>query len=198
MDTWKEFGQFLAQYGLNMLAAVAILVVGWIVAWAISALVRRGLKRTAVHRRIVTQVAGDETAAVQVEIWTARLVFAVLMLFVVIAVFEALLLQSITAPLSEMLAVVLDYVPRLLGALFLVAVAWALASLLRAVIRRGVEALNLDERLGEPAATEATTEAAKPSLAQSISGTVYWLVFLLFLPAVLGALELRGLSLIHI
>ncbi|TDT44270.1 putative transporter (transmembrane protein) [Halospina denitrificans] len=189
METWSDFGQFIAQYGLNVLAAIVILVVGWIIAWVLSALVGRGLKHTSIHERIAEHVAGDETGAVQIENWTKRLVFAVLMLFVLIAVFEALLLQSVTGPLSEMLTVVLDYIPRIAGALVLILLAWGLATLLRAVLSRSIGAMRLDERLNET--TEITHQG--PTLAQTISNTVYWLVFLLFLPAVLGALELQGL-----
>lgn len=189
MDTWSEFWQFVTQYGLNVLAAIAILVVGWIIAWVLSGLVGRGLKHTSIHERIAEHVAGDEAGAIQIENWTKRLVFAVLMLFVLIAVFEALLLKSVTGPLSEMLTIVLDYLPRIAGALVLILLAWGLATLLRAVLRRSIGSLRLDECLGET--TETTPRG--PTLAQTIANTVYWLVFLLFLPAVLGALELHGL-----
>lgn len=189
METWSEMGQFVAHYGLNVLAALAILVVGWLIAWILSALVGRALKHTSIHQRMATQLAGDEIGANQIESWTTRLVFAILMLFVVIAAFEVLLLQSITGPLSEMLTIVLDYLPHAAGALLLIAIAWGLATIARAVVSRGVGALRLDERFRD--VTE--TSAEGPDLAKTVSNTVYWLIFLLFLPAVLGVLQLHGL-----
>ena len=189
METWSEIGYLASQYGLNVLAALAILVVGWIAAWVLSGLVGRALKHTSLHKRVATELAGDGTSANQIGNWTAQLVFAILMLFVVIAVFEVLLLQSITAPLSEMLAIVLDYLPRAAGALLLIGIAWGLATVSRALVSRGVGALRLDERFRDVS----ETPSQGPDLAKTLSSTVYWLIFLLFLPAVLGVLQLHGL-----
>jgi hypothetical protein len=102
--------------------------------------------------------------------------------------FEALLLESIKTPLSEMLTVILDYAPRIAGAVAVLAGAWVLATILHKVIRRSLEALKLESRIGSDA-----VPADQSTLAGSIANTVYWLTFLLFLPALLGVLQLEGL-----
>jgi hypothetical protein len=189
MEQWESFLATSGAYLLNVVSAVVILVVGWVVAWLVATLVRRGLARTTLHKKVLTDVGGEASErGVDLDRWIARAVFLVLMVFVLIAVFEALLLQSITAPLSEMLTVVLDYAPRIAGAALIFAAAWLLATVMRALIRRGLDALNLEGRL-----TRDTLPSDQTTLAQSIATTVYWLVFLLFLPALLGALELQGL-----
>ncbi|MDZ7705606.1 MAG: mechanosensitive ion channel [Trueperaceae bacterium] len=189
MDMWTDFGAYIGQYLVNVLAAVGILVVGWILAWLLSGVVRKTLRRTGIHERLTAGVAGEESVQeANVDRWVGRSVFIVLMIFVVIAVFEALLLQSITAPLSEMLAVILDYAPRLAGAILLLGLAWVVAVLLRKALEGGLSAVNLDERLDR-----AGMEAGEVSLSTTIAQTVYWLVFLLFLPAILSTLQLGGL-----
>jgi hypothetical protein len=72
----------------------------------------------------------------------------------------------------------------------LLLVAWIVASALRLVLSRVLTAAKIDERLGSEAGLE---EEKRVPLAQTLGNAVYWLVFLLFLPAVLGALELQGL-----
>lgn len=176
-------------YGANILIAVVILVVGWVAAWIIANLIRRALARTSMHRKFLSEVTDhDDAQSIDVDRWISRTVFAVLMVFVIIAVFEALLLRSITTPLSEMLSVVLDYAPQVVGALLICLAAWAIATLLRTLLRRGLGKLKLDEQLGQ-----AGIETDRTTLAESIATTVYWLVLLLFLPAVLGALDVQGL-----
>ncbi|SDF52154.1 Conserved TM helix [Limimonas halophila] len=139
METWSGFVETATAYALNVAAAVVILVVGWVLAWIIAALVRNGLRRTRLNEWVAGEVTGESPdRAVTLDRWIARAVFIVLMVFVLIAVFEALLLQSITAPLSEMLTVVLDYAPRIAGAAAVIAVAWLLATVFRAFIRGGV------------------------------------------------------------
>jgi len=58
-------------------------------------------------------------------------------------------------------------------------------------VTRGLTAAKIDERLS----SEAGAGEAPVSLAKTIGEAVYWLVFLLFLPAILEALGMRGLLL---
>jgi hypothetical protein len=175
----------------NALGALAILIVGWIAARALAALTRRALQRTDLDSRIARWVTGKEDAeAVPVEDWVSKGVFYLVLLFVLVAFFEALGLTLITEPLNELLRTLFDYAPRLLGAGLLLLAAWIVASVLRIIVSRALTAARVDERLGDQAGIE---EERRVSLAQTLSEAVYWLVFLLFLPAVLGALELEGL-----
>jgi hypothetical protein len=174
----------------DALGALAILIIGWIVARVLSSVVGRALKRTDVDNRIARGIAGKEDAKpLPVEEWVSKGVFYLILLFVLVAFFQALGLTLITEPLNELLNQLFDYAPRLLGAGLLLLVAWIIASVLKIVVVRALTAASIDERLGE----EAGIEEGQGSLAQTLSEAVYWLVFLLFLPAILGALELTGL-----
>ncbi len=175
----------------QMLIALAILVVGWLVALVSAALVRRGLNRTEFDNRIARWLVGEENEEkFEVERWASRFVFWLLMLFVLVAFFEVLGLRVITEPLNRFLEEIAAYVPNLIGPAILAAVAWGIATGLRFVVRRVLGLMALDERLGEGAGLE--DEKTMP-IARTVSEAVYWLVFLLFLPAILGALQLDGL-----
>ena len=86
---------------------------------------------------------------------------------------------------------IFEFVPRLLGALLLALIAWVVASGLRFVVTRGLRAAKLDERVALEAAREEGGGAVP--LSKSLGDIMYWLVFLLFLPALLDALALKGL-----
>ncbi|MDH4136134.1 MAG: mechanosensitive ion channel [Anaerolineae bacterium] len=187
----EQMAQLVGEYIPNLIAALAILVVGWLVALIISAIVRGALRRTTLDNRLARWVVGEEAAkAVEVERQIARGVYYLLMLFVLIAFFQTLGLTLITEPLNQLLIQVFEYAPRLLGAGLLLLIAWIVASALKLVISRVLSAAKIDERLGSGAGLE---EEERVPLAQTLGNAVYWLVFLLFLPAVLGALALEGL-----
>jgi len=112
------------------------------------------------------------------------------MLFVLIAFFQALGLTLITEPLNQLLVQVFRYAPRLLGAGLLLLLAWVLASLLRHLVSRALSVAKIDERFGSQVGLE---EEERVPLTKTLADAVYWLVFLLFLPAVLSALALEGL-----
>jgi hypothetical protein len=96
----------------------------------------------------------------------------------------------ITEPLTRFLNQIFEYLPNLIGPAILVVVAFLVASGLRFVVRRVVSASKLDERLADQAGLK---EGEAPPLSKTMGDAIYWLVFLLFLPAILGALKLEGL-----
>ncbi len=175
----------------QLMLALAILVVGWLLALVIAALVRRGLNRTEFDNRFAGWLVGEEKAeGFDIERWVSRGVFWLLMLFVLVGFFEVLGLRLVTQPLSRFLDEVIGYIPNLIGPAVLLAVAWGLATGLRFLVRRVLGAMALDERLGEGAGLE---DDKTVPISKTVGEAVYWLVFLLFLPAILGALHLDGL-----
>lgn len=174
----------------NALAALAILIIGWLVARLIAVLVRKALQRTDLDNRIASFFTGEDAAAVPIEDWVAKGVYYLILLFVLLAFFQVIGLTIIAQPLNELLNKLLTYLPGLLGAGLLLLIAWLVATLLRRLVSKVLAASKLDERLGAQVGVE---EEGKVSLAQTLGDAVYWLVFLLFLPAILGALQLEGL-----
>ncbi len=189
----QQFLQTLGSYLPGALGAIAILIGGWLLALIVSAIIRSVLKRTNVDERIAKLIrAEDEVEAgrVQVARWTGKAVFYLIMLFVVVAFLQALNLTVAAEPINQFLNQVLSYLPLVLGAGALLLVAWLLASALKFIVVRLLQAVKLDERLSSEADIEVSEELA---ISTTLGNVTYWLVFLLFLPAVLGALKLQGL-----
>ncbi|HEY3341189.1 MAG TPA: mechanosensitive ion channel [Anaerolineae bacterium] len=94
-----------------------------------------------------------------------------------------------TVPLFDQVS---QFLPRLVTAVLLIILAFIIAVIVRAVLRRVVTALRLDERMRSG---QAGGTSAGGSLANLIGQVGFWLVILLFLPAILSALEIGGLLL---
>lgn len=174
-----------------LLGALLILILGWLAAYLISRLVRAALRRTTIDNRIVSWVRGEESETPDIEPAIGRIVFWFVMIFVFIAFFNALKLAAVTEPLQNMVESILGALPNVVKATVLLLVAWLLATGLRLVVRKGLDTVGLDQRLGGEM-VDSTGEKQIP-VSQTLSETVYWLIFLLFLPAVLGALRMEGL-----
>jgi hypothetical protein len=183
--------QLVLSYVPTLVGALLLLLVGWLIALAVSGVVRRALRRTTLDNRLAGWIAGEEAAeGIEVERWIARAVFWLIMIFVLVAFFQVLGLTLVTEPLNQLLIQVFQYAPRLVGAGLLLILAWVLASILRFFVTRVVKTAKIDERLGSLAGLE---EAERVPLGKTLGDAAYWLVFLLFLPAVLGALAVEGL-----
>ncbi len=190
-DLFNEVTQVMAANVPKLLGALAILVIGWLAALIVAAVVRAGLRRANLDRRLAGWGVSEEKGkGVSVESVITKFVFYMTMLFVLVVFFQMLGLTLVTEPIDTLLNRVSEYAPRIVGAALLLLIAWIVASLLRLIISRGLTAAKLDERLGERAGIKA--ERPVP-MVKTVSEAVYWLVFLFFLPAILGALQLGGL-----
>ena len=187
---WNQTVGLVGGYVPNLIGALAILIVGWIVALILAAIVRRLLRRTTIDNRLADWMAGEKGGPVEIERLFGRVVFWIAMIFVLMAFFEALSLTVITQPLNALLSEITGFMPQVLGAVVLLLLAWVIAAVMRKVVTLALDAVDLDRRLGKEAGLE---EEQDLPLSKTVGGAVYWIVFLFFLPAVLGTLEIGGL-----
>ncbi len=176
----------------SLLAALAILLVGLLVAAIASSITRGILNRTNVDNRIAAGIvgSGDRRDLPKVENVISSFVFWVIVLFTAVAVLQALNLQVVSQPLNTFLNQVIGFIPKLVGAAILFAVAWVVATLVKLITTRGLHALRLDQRLNQQPSS-GTGEASQLSLADTIGNALYWFIFLLFLLPILNALDLN-------
>ena len=176
---------------LNFLFAIVVLVVGWIIAGIIRSVIRNLLGRTNIDNKIGGWISGREgDESLPIEKWISEAVYWVIILFVVVAFLQTLKLEAVSEPLNSLLEQITSFLPKIGGALILLALAWLLATLVKMVVTRALGAFRIDERLGQQVG-EDTTEAPF-SLSETIANTLYWFIFLLFLPSILSTLELEG------
>src|SRR5262245_9304877 len=136
----------LVAYIPNIVAAIVILLVGWLIAVLLRNVTRGLLRRTPVNSWLGRWLS-DHAVATPVDAaqLIASAVYCLALLLVFIGVCEALNLTLITEPLRQLLQTVLVYIPRILGAIVLLLVAWAIATVARRLIVRGMRATRLDE-----------------------------------------------------
>ncbi|MFE4107021.1 mechanosensitive ion channel [Almyronema epifaneia] len=182
----NRFGSFLP----NLVAAILILLAGWLIATIAASLTRGLLNRTNLDDRIANMVMGrDRDQDVPVENWIATVVYWIILIFTLVAFLKALNLTEVSEPLNNLLQQIFLYLPRIAGAALLLGLAWLIATLVKLLVTRGLSRFNLDDRLAEQ-----TGGNTGPFLVnETIGDILYWFVFLLFLPLILSALELEGL-----
>lgn len=190
-DTLNQIYTSIGAYIPNLLGALVVLIVGVFIALIISAIVRGVLQRVKLDQKIsgwrdkkVEGESHDVTRGI------GKGIFWLIMILVLIAFFQALRLTLVTDPLNRLLNQIFTFLPQLIGAAILLLIAWLIASLLRLIITRIMKTAKLDERIGGKVDPEKETPV---QFTKTIGDVVYWLIFLLFLPALLGALNLEGL-----
>ncbi|MFH1682150.1 MAG: mechanosensitive ion channel [Candidatus Eisenbacteria bacterium] len=184
MDVTGMFEAMFSTIGENLpgiVGALLILIIGWILA----VVIRAGIRKMLVWARLNERVLRGTEKKVDFEGGIAKAVYYILLVLVFIAFFDKLNLELVAGPLRALADEIFGYAPKLIAGTALLLVAWILASFLRGVASTLLGRTQVDEKLSR--------EAGMKPMSETIGHILYWLVFLLFLPAVLGALELRGL-----
>jgi hypothetical protein len=177
----------------DLVTALLILLVGYLIALFASSFTQRLLKKTELDNRIAGWVGGsrEDAESIPVEKWVGSAVFWLIFIFTIIAVLDRLQLTSASVPLTNLLNEITSYLPKLFGALSLLALAWVLATICRMLMRRILDMFEIDERLNRQVGDTETPHQF--SLSHTLADAVYWFIFLLFLPMILSALQLSGL-----
>lgn len=211
MTIVEEITQVLFAYIPNVIGAVLILLIGWIIAALVASLIERLLRRVRLDERLGQALSdGGKQVPTRTSHWIGRGVFWLIMLVAIIGALQALNLTLLIAPFNALLNDFFGLLPRLAAGAIVFMVAWLIATVLRFAVSRALRALRLDERVAAeheaqkqiaqpaplPGLSPELAPAAEPTprpLTEILATTVYWLVFFLFLPAILGALGLQSL-----
>jgi hypothetical protein len=200
MDFQKLFAD-LGQSAAILIPILAIIVglfIAWIVARLGAFLVRKGLERIQVDERISESM---ETKA-QITKWVSGFTFWALFIFVLVWLINfaqgfipGLQGNVVQSPLQALLA---EWVGKIISVGISLLVAWVIATILKFLVVYVLNVTKLDERLGEniPSETPETmdpmeasaTPPRKSNMNESIGKTVFWLVFLVFIPSILNNL----------
>ena len=184
MDFSEVGSSLVSALGENLpriLAAIAILVIGWIVA----VVVRAGVRRLLAMVRLNTQVAKTTEQKLDLESGVSAGAFWLVILITLIAVFNALNLALASGPFEVLVKEIAAYLPRLLAGTLLALVVWLAAVALRTIVTRALDASGLDEKL--------SAGTGMQPMRKSVGNMLFWLVVILFVPAILNVFDLGGL-----
>ncbi|MFC3716659.1 mechanosensitive ion channel [Luteimonas soli] len=177
-DTWyMPLQASLGTYLPTILGALAVLLIGWIVALVAASLTRKGLAKLRANERLATQTK----SGTDFQRLGGRIVFWIIFLVALVGALGILRIDGVTGPLSGLL-------DTLVPAIVLGVVAWLVATVVRVVVHKVLGATSLDEKLVD------ADRPKRPPLSRTMGDVAYWLVLLLFLPAIVGTLHIDALT----
>ena len=182
-QTSSTVGAFLP----SLIGAIGILFIGWIIAFILSTVVRNLLKRTDLDNRLGSMATGGSAKSnLNTEKLGGDIVFWLVFLYALSAALGAIHLDGAAAPLTNVLTQVTAFVPKLISAAVLGAIAWLVATAVKTIVTRTagtiMPAMSRRMAVGE--------NQVLPS--ETLGNALYWFVFLFFLPTILGVLDLQG------
>lgn len=175
----------------NLLMALLVLLIGWIIAKLIGSGVEKALKKTNADNRFFSK-AGIGSEKYPPEKIVGKVIYYILLIFVFILFFNVLNLTIIASPLVSMFTTMTSFIPNVLKAALILLIGWIAASILKAIITKGGAKLKVSKWMKK--GNLADTDAQAGRLVESAGKVVFYLVLLMFIPGVLDALNIDGIA----
>ena len=140
----------------NAIAAGLIFFIGLVIAKIVRRIVEGTLLAanadTWLRRTGLVETGSDVPASVRAGVSFSRtvgaIVFYLIMIPVAIAALQALKIDAISGPATEMLTTILDAIPNVLGAVILLAIGYFLGKLAKGLIEQALPSLGFDRAVG--------------------------------------------------
>lgn len=175
----------------NVLAAILILILGFVVALLAQFIVVKLIKMLNLDEKVNKLGIKDEDTGSTVS-FIGKLVFAIVFLLFLPAVFSKLGMESVAAPISAMVTSFVNFIPNIIAAVILLAIGLLLAKLI------GTLVATILNKVGADSFVERTLPADKKSngfsFSKLIGSIVSVLIALFFMVEAFNALDLQVLK----
>ena len=123
-----------------ILSAIAILIIGWIIALLIAGAVKKVLTKLGTNQKL-SSATGHRS---NIENIISRVVFWLILIIAVIGALNVLNLTSVSGPFSNMVQQFLLFIPQLLAAVAVGFIGWIVAKLVKVGFQKGLDRTQLD------------------------------------------------------
>lgn len=188
-DFFKQLWQMIVDSNLlNVLGAVVILVIGWLIALLVSRKISALIHKLNARKTVLPD--GTEVPRINnSDTFAGKVIYYIIMIFAVLGCFSVLKMNAAAEPLKDFVSSIATYAPNIAGALLLAVIAWIVAGIVRSVVKTALMKSKLNEQLAKQIGTE-----DQDSVAEYTARTIYYTVFLFFLPAILNVLKIYGIT----
>ncbi|MDF2065923.1 mechanosensitive ion channel [Bacillus sp. Cr_A10] len=180
---WRSTLSFLPE----LLLALLVLLIGFFIAKFLENVTYKVLRKFHVNEKL-----GNTKSKWTVEKVISKVVFIIVLLLAFVLFFNILNLNSIATPFVSMYSGLTGAFLNILKAGLILLFAWVLATVVKKVIQAAGNKLNLNKYVEKTGVKAKEEDQAKWT--DTAANVAYYLIFLLFIPAVLSALGIDGLS----
>lgn len=180
---WRDTISFLPE----ILIGLVVLLIGFFVAKLLENMTYKLLRKLRVNERL-----GNTKSKWTVEKIISKVVFVIVLILAFVLFFNILNLNSMATPFVSMYSGLTSAFLTILKAALILLFAWILATVVKKVIQMAGSKLNLNKYVGKTGVDPEQIDQVKWT--DTAANVAYYLIFLLFIPAVLNALGIDGLS----
>lgn len=176
-----NFASGISDFLPNLIGALLLLLIGWLIAKGIRSLIISMLRKTTWDERVFGASTTGDT-----NVFIANIFYYIIMVIVLLVVLEILGLREVLVPLGNMVDKFLSFIPNLVGAALIAFIGYVLAKFVSNLIRIGGGFL---DRLVDKTGFQDTAR-----LIDIVRKFVFLIIFIPFLIQAFNALQLEAIS----
>ncbi len=180
-NEFQNFGERIGNFLPDLLAALLVLLIGWLIAKGLKKLIVKLLRKTNWDEKVFGKSNVGDT-----NIFLANIIYYLVMIIVILAVLEILGISEALAPLGNMLNEFLSFIPNLIGAILIGFIGYILAKFISNLIRLGGTVMD--------SLIDKTGFKDTERFVRIIRKIVFIVIFVPFLIQAFNALEMEAIS----
>lgn len=202
-NSFRGVGNTIIDYIPNVLGALLLLLIAWIVATIVRAIFTKGLKKAGVDKAMVKghMAKTKEAADSQLDSIGKILYYLIFILFIP-SVLQALNMQNVAQPISNMMDKLLAFLPNLFMAIIIIVIGYFVAKFVKNLVFSLLTAINIDKWFnkvtnktgGTSTGTSRMDASDKSTLANVLANVVFVIVLIPILTIALETLNIRSIS----
>jgi len=177
----ENFADQVSNFLPDLLGAILVLLVGWLIAKGIKALVVRLLKKTNWDERVFGRADVADT-----NVFLGNIFYYLIMIIVILIVLEILGIDQVLTPLENMVDEFLSFVPNIIGAILIGFIGYILAKFVSNLVSIGGSFI---DKMVDKTGFKDTDK-----LVNILKKVVFIIIFVPFLIQAFNALELAAIS----
>lgn len=178
---FEIFGSRIASFLPGLLGALVVLLVGWLIARGIKALVEKLLRKTSWDEKVFGNANMKDTNA-----FVGNIFYYIIMIIVIMIALEILGINQVLVPLQNMVNTFLAFIPNLVAAVLIGFIGYLLAKFVSNLLQIGGSVL---DRWVDKTGFKDTDK-----LVRVLKNFVFLIIFIPFLIQAFSALQLDAIS----
>ena len=180
-DELENIANHISDFLPDLLGAILVLLIGWLIAKGIKSLIVRLLKKTRWDEKVFGKSKIEDT-----NVFLANIVYYIIMIIVILIVLEILGVDQVLTPLENMVSEFLGFIPNLIGAILIGFIGYILAKFVSNLVNIGGSFL---DRMVDKTGFKDTDK-----FINILKKIVFIVIFIPFLIQAFNALELEAIS----
>ncbi len=177
----EQFADQVANFLPDLLGALLVLFVGWLIAKGIKSLIVRLLKKTQWDERVFGRSEVGDT-----NVFLGNIAYYIIMIVVILVVLEILGVEQVLGPLENMVDEFLSFIPNLIGAILIGFIGYILAKFVSNLI--GISGNFLDRWIDKTGFKDTS------KIIDILKKVVFLVIFIPFLIQAFNALQMEAIS----